>query len=66
MSVERRPKYQRPCPMREQDGCGWVQVTEWFVGGPDSTMVVPDRFLMAEAEAHLMSAHFTAPKLIIP
>jgi hypothetical protein len=54
---ERRPRYRRPCPLAEQEGCDWWQVTEWWVGGPELSLTVSQQYLMAEAEAHLLHAH---------
>jgi hypothetical protein len=54
-AVERRPHLQRFCPI---PGCDWVQVTSWFVGGPDVTEPVPPMYLRLEAEEHLLSAHY--------
>lgn len=61
MSVERRPRYRRPCPV---PGCDWWQTTAWFVGGPDVTEDVPEAFLRMEAEAHLLSAHYAPERQI--
>jgi hypothetical protein len=55
---ERRPHLTVPCPLREQEGCDWVQVISWFVGGPDTTEAVSPTFRRMEAEAHLMERHF--------
>jgi len=64
--MEMRPRFRRPCPLAEQEGCDWWQVTEWFVGGPDATMEALPAQLEAEAVAHLMDAHAARfPKLIV-
>lgn len=63
-STERRPHLRRPCPLRVQDDCDWMQTTSWYVGGPDITQEVDPLFLRAEAEAHFLSAHFTMPRQI--
>jgi hypothetical protein len=55
--VERRPHLQRPCPFRLQEGCGWMQTTSWFVGGPDITQPVSELTLRMEAEAHFLKVH---------
>lgn len=55
---ERRPHLRRPCPLREQDGCDWWQVTSWFVGSPDTTEAVSPWRLRAEAEQHLLTVHY--------
>lgn len=62
MSTERRPRYRRNCPVPD---CGWQQTTAWYVGGPEVTEEVPDMVLRLEAEAHLLSAHYTLPPTII-
>lgn len=59
MSVERRPHLIRVCPV---PGCDWMQVTSWFVGGPDVTEAVSDVVLRAQAEAHLISVHYPIPR----
>jgi len=41
-----------------------MQTTVWFLGGPNAEQEVDPAFIMAEAEAHLISAHFTSPKRI--
>jgi hypothetical protein len=56
-NIERRPHLQRPCPFREQEGCGWMQTTSWFVGGPDVTEPVSELALRTEAENHFLLAH---------
>lgn len=58
---ERRPRFKRGCPV---PGCGWEQVTAWFVGSPDVTEEVTETFLRIEAETHLLSAHFTPDRRI--
>lgn len=64
-NIERRPHLQRPCPFREQEGCGWMQTTSWFVGGPETTEQISEIVLRIEAEAHFLSAHRgRAPKKI--
>ena len=59
--TERRPHLMRPCPLREQDGCDWMQVTSWFVGGPDTTEEISETALRLEAELHFTSRHFVLP-----
>lgn len=56
---ERRHHLRRACPV---PGCDWVQVTSWFVGGPDTTHAINDTYLRVEAEAHITSAHYHVPK----
>jgi hypothetical protein len=41
-----------------------MQTTSWFMGGPHLTRAVDPLYLRAEAEAHLMHAHF-APAPIL-
>lgn len=64
MNAERRPRFWRRCPLAESHGCDWTQVTAWFVGGPDVTEEVSDFWLRAEAEQHLIYAHFTPERMI--
>lgn len=61
---ERRPHLRRPCPLQQQDGCDWWQVTSWFVGGPDTTAEVSEGYLRMEAEAHFLERHFYASPTI--
>lgn len=61
--TERRPHLQRKCPLAEQMNCDWVQVTSWYVGGPDNKVPVSDTFLRMEAEAHL-EAHYGIQRTI--
>jgi hypothetical protein len=52
--IERRPHKRRPCM---QKGCGWMQVTSWFVGGPHNIVKVSDKFLELETTAHMLVVH---------
>lgn len=54
---ERRPHLTRPCPLHTSHHCDWVQVTSWYVGGPNKTVPVPEKKLRHDAELHLES-HF--------
>ena len=62
MRAERRPHLRRPCPLHEEAGCDWWQVTSWFMGGPDTTQEVDPLFLRIEAEEHLTSVHYPVAK----
>lgn len=55
MVVERRPHLKRFCPLREQKGCDWEQVTSWYVESPLVTRPVPKEQLEDEAAAHIES-----------
>lgn len=57
MSAERRPHLKRFCPLREQEGCDWEQVTSWYIGSPLITQPVPKEQLEDEARLHL-EAHY--------
>lgn len=59
--MEKRPHLQRACPF---PGCDWIQTTSWFMGGPDLMQSVNPAYLMAEAESHFLTAHFTVPPQI--
>lgn len=62
--TERRPHLQRGCPFPD---CDWIQVTSWFMGGPDITAAVAPGLLMAEAERHFLTRHMgkTPPVIIV-
>lgn len=57
MAIEKRPHLTRPCPLQGKHDCDWVQVTSWFVGGPFTTVAVPQDVLEREAIDH-MQRHF--------
>lgn len=59
--MEKRPHLQRACPF---PGCDWIQTTSWFMGGPDLMQSVNPAYLMAEAESHFLTDHFTVPPQI--
>lgn len=55
--AEQRPHLIRACPLKDQEGCDWTQVTSWYMGSPLLTQAVPKAELEDAASAHLES-HF--------
>lgn len=55
MADELRPHLKRYCPLREQEGCDWEQVTSWYVGSPLVTRAVPKAELDEAATLHIES-----------